>query len=118
MAVTRARIALATSAMAALLAGCSPGSVVDRVPESLGGLPAGAPARPAAPYQYPAVHDMPPARTTRPMTEEELDKAQKELRAVRDRQEGREAAERGAAAGKKPPPAPKTGQNTGAKTNP
>ena len=44
------------------LSGCAPGPMIDRLPADVGGLPAGAPARPATPYQYPAVHDMPPAR--------------------------------------------------------
>jgi hypothetical protein len=68
------------------LVGCSPGAAIDQLPDSLG-LPAGAPARPAAPYQYPAVHDMPPPRATAPMSDEEQFKLEKELRAVRDRQE-------------------------------
>jgi hypothetical protein len=103
------------------LPGCAPGQVVDRVPESLGGLPANAPARPATPYQYPAVHDMPPARASQPMSEDELARTQQELRAVRDRQEAM-ADDRPAPAAKKKPAATNSGQkpggNTGAKTNP
>ena len=47
---------------AAILPGCVPGPMIDRLPSDLGGLPAGTPARPAAQPAYPAVHDMPPAR--------------------------------------------------------
>jgi hypothetical protein len=54
------------------------------------GVPAGAPARPATPYQYPAVHDMPPPRATAPMNDEEQFRLEKELQAVRDRQEAQE----------------------------
>ena len=123
---TKIRPALAALGAVLWLAGCSPGPLVDRLPEGMG-LPAGAPARPATPYQYPAVHDMPPPRATRPMTEEELLKAEKDLRLARDRQEIREGQGPGAApAAKKRPADAKSGQaagakdskNTGVKSNP
>ncbi|MFN3657700.1 MAG: hypothetical protein ACK4UO_10640 [Pseudolabrys sp.] len=121
MAGMRIRLAAAVLLAELALTGCAPGQLVDRVPESLGGLPANAPARPTTPYQYPAVHDMPPARATQPMNEDELAKAQKELRAVRDRQEAL-AADGAPPEARKRPPAGKSGQkaggNTGAKTNP
>lgn len=90
--------------LSAGLAGCTPAPLIDRLPGELG-LPQGAPARPAAPYRYPAVHDMPPERGTAPMSEEEQLKLEKELQAVRDRQE-RQAAQEGdqpAPAAKKKP---------------
>jgi hypothetical protein len=77
-------------ALAAALAGCTPGPMIDRLPGEMG-LPADAPARPVTPYQYPAVHDMPPPRPTAPMTEEQQRKAEKDLATARDRQEGRPA---------------------------
>lgn len=80
---------LAVFLLAAALAGCAAGPIVDELPGDLG-LPKGAPARPVAPYQYPAVHDMPPARATTPMTDEEQLKLEKELTAVRDRQQAQE----------------------------
>ena len=86
--------------VAAALAACSPGPMIDRMPEGMGGLPAGAPARPAMPYQYPAVHDMPPARATSTMSEDEQLKLEKELAATRDRQEGRERRQSGSAPAK------------------
>jgi hypothetical protein len=49
-------------------------------------LPQGVPERPAVQPAYPAVHDMPPARPTAIMTDEELKRAQAELVAARDRQ--------------------------------
>jgi hypothetical protein len=102
----------------AALAGCSAGPIIDRLPGDLG-LPAGAPVRPEKPLEYPAVHDMPPARSSIPMTEEEQVKAEKELTALRDRQEGRSpASKKAAAAAKKPPTAGQNGQTTGAKPNP
>jgi hypothetical protein len=70
---------------AAALAGCSAGPIVDQLPGDMG-LPKGAPARPETPYQYPAVHDMPPDRPTAPLTEEQQFRLEKELSAVRDRQ--------------------------------
>jgi len=101
-----------------VLAGCSPGPVIDRLPADLG-LPAGAPARPATPYEYPAVHDMPPDRATSPMSEEDQLKLEKELANVRDRQEGRQSAgKKGATNAKKPARDMQNGQADGAKANP
>ena len=71
--------------LAVLLAGCSPSSMMERLPTSVGGLPAGAPAAPTTPYQYPAVHDMPPPRTDTPLTAEQQDELEKALLAARDR---------------------------------
>lgn len=92
------------------LSGCSPGPMIDRLPADIG-VPSGAPARPATPYQYPAVHDMPPVRSDRPMTDAEQVRMERELKAVRDRQAGKEAP----AAKKKPDAA---APKAGAKTNP
>ena len=70
------------------------------------GLPADAPARPAAYYVYPAVHDMPAPRATTPMTDEEQVKVERDLRATRDRQEAQEGqkaqAKKSEPAAKKP----------------
>ena len=65
-------------ALAAALAGCSPSAMIDKLPADMG-LPANTPSRPEAPYQYPAVHDMPPDRAAVPMSEEEQFKLEKEL---------------------------------------
>jgi hypothetical protein len=78
----------AALALTALLAGCSPGPVIDGLPGDMG-LPAGAPARPATPYQYPAVHDMPPPRATSPLNEEQQFDLRGDLKATRERQEKR-----------------------------
>ena len=51
------------------LASCS--TMGGDIPTAIGGMPDGAPERPQAPPAYPAVHDMPPARNTKVMTEEE-----------------------------------------------
>ena len=83
---TLSRFGLAGLGLATALSACSAGPLSDRLPESLGGMPAGVPARPVTPYQYPAVHDMPPARPTEPLNEDEQLKLEKELRAARDRQ--------------------------------
>jgi hypothetical protein len=112
-------------ALAGTIAGCSSGAVLERMPESIGGLPADAPAPPATPYQYPAVHDMPPPRPDTPMSEEQQYRAEKDLAATRDRQE----ADTGTTPGKKAAPAAKnptppagddenTDQTAGSKTNP
>ncbi len=120
---------MAALAVVASLAGCSAGpltGVLEQMPESLGGLAPDAPKAPATPYQYPAVHDTPPPRSTEPMTEEQQNQLQKELNALRDRQEGAlakdnqgaAASENDTKAAKKSPTPARNGQNTGAKTNP
>lgn len=85
--MARRRIA-ATALLLALgcaLSACSSTSFSD-LPPALGGLPQGVPERPAVQPAYPAVHDMPPERSTAIMTDEELKRAQAELVAARDRQ--------------------------------
>jgi hypothetical protein len=109
-------------AMAAALAGCSSAAVIDQLPTNVG-LPAGTPERPATPYLYPAVHDMPPPRATPTMTEEQQVKLEKELTVVRERQEARDgAAKKTGETAKKKPATADTGQDAGAKdgakTNP
>ena len=125
---------MAACAVAASLTGCSAGPLADKLeqmPQSLGGLPPDTPKAPAMPYQYPAVHDMPPPRASEPLSEEQQDRLEKDLNAARDRQEAAnpdaqkaaEAAKKTAkkTAKKKPAPA-QNGQNagasTGTKTNP
>lgn len=114
---------LAALGLAAALAGCAPGPVIDRLPGDMG-LPAGTPERPATSYQYPAVHDMPPVRSTPTMSEAEQLKLEKELAATRDRQEGREAPAKKAAppakrqAAKKQPADVIVVPPAGAKANP
>lgn len=101
------RTIVATAILAALLAGCSAGSlggsVGDAMPEAMGGLPAAAPARPnVTNRQYPAVYDTPAPRSTSPMSEEEQVATEKELQALRDRQNAAAKEEEGTAA----PPVP------------
>jgi hypothetical protein len=50
------------------------------------GLPASTPARPASEGEYLAVHDLPPPRSEAVMTPAEVEKAEKELIAARNRQ--------------------------------
>jgi hypothetical protein len=82
----RGRLLLASLSLA-ILAGCSSGQLINNLPASVA-LPADAPARPATPYAYPAVHDMPPPRATEPMSAEDQLRLEKELTALRNRQEG------------------------------
>jgi hypothetical protein len=110
------------------LGGCTPGFVIDHVPEVIGGEPAGTPARPKTTYQYPAVHDMPPPRAAPTMSESEQIQVEKELQAARDRNEGKVDPDKKAAPAaektakkttkKKPLDLTKRGQTSGAKTNP
>jgi len=69
----------------ATLTGCTT-SQIDQIPHSIGGLPEGAPARPAAQMAYPAVHDMPPQRAQPLLDEEEQKRLEKDLTKVRNRQ--------------------------------
>jgi hypothetical protein len=92
--------------------------MIDKLPADLG-LPANSPGRPETPHEYPAVHDMPPARASVPMTEEEQVKLEKDLARVRDRQEGRPApGKKAAPAAKKPRNDATDGQTAGTKANP
>ena len=87
--------------VAIIPAGCAPGPMIDRLPGGMG-LPAGTPDRPSSPYEYPAVHDMPAARATEPLSAEEQLKLEKDLANVRNRQ-AREVG--GTSAEKAAPPA-------------
>jgi hypothetical protein len=87
--VKRSLAALAT--LGVLMGGCAAGPSVfqtapEALPETMGGLPADAPAAPKTPYAYPAVHDMPPARSDTPMNNDQLLKAEQDLQGARDRQ--------------------------------
>ncbi len=53
--------------------------------------PADVPARPAVEPAYPAVHEMPAARDTKPMTAAERQRLTDELSAARERQEAETA---------------------------
>ena len=83
-------VPLLALALTASLGACV--STVADLPPEIGGLPAGTPQRPAEPGVYPAVHDMPPPRPEKVLTEEERKKAEAELAALRDRQEKAAAA--------------------------
>ncbi len=69
------------------LVGCSSGQIMDKMPEGMG-LPSNAPARPAVPYDYPAVHDVPAQRDAPTLTEDQQVKLQRDLAAARDRARG------------------------------
>ncbi len=104
------------------LSGCASGGMGDQLPHAMGGLPEGAPARPDKPYAYPGVYDTPAPRSTKPLDDAEQLRLQWELQGLRERQE------KAAADPDAPPPAPKpakknakapkSGQATGARTNP
>lgn len=69
-------------AMVVGLGGCS--STLTEGPT--GSIPVGTQEQTAAPLGYPAVHDMPPARSDVVLTKDELKKAQAEMNAARDAQ--------------------------------
>ncbi|MDO8876770.1 MAG: hypothetical protein Q8M24_01340 [Pseudolabrys sp.] len=102
------------------LGGCASGGMLDQLPPALGGEPDSLPPRPKTGYQFPAVHDMPPARATAPMNDTDQVRLEKELGAARDRQEALygSAPKATAPAAKKKPAAAKSGGASGAKTNP
>jgi hypothetical protein len=58
----------------------------NELPTAVGGMPAAAPARPETAPAFPAVHDIPPARNTKVMTEEEKKRLEAELAVMRDQQ--------------------------------
>ena len=58
----------------------------NELPTAIGGMPQAAPQRPETPPDFPAVHDMPPPRTTKVMTEEEKKRAEAELALMREQQ--------------------------------
>ena len=72
------------SSTAAIPAGCV--STLSEMPSQVGGLPEGVPERPANSLPFPAVHDMPPPRSTAVLTEEEKKKVEAELAAMREQQ--------------------------------
>jgi hypothetical protein len=112
---------LAAVALAAALAGCSAGSVLERLPASID-EPADTPARPAVAYQYPAVHDMPPARPDQPLTDEQQVQMEKDLENVRDRQQEHNSSTKSgkntAQTAKEQPAEANTTGATGSKPNP
>src|SRR5881227_442369 len=67
------------------LSGCASQSIVDNLPASMGGLPESVPKRSEEPVVYPAVHDLPPARSASPLTEQEKKRLREELAAERER---------------------------------
>ena len=66
------------------LGACS--SMGDNLPAPIG-LPQGVPERPAVEREFLPVHDMPPARDTKPLSDAERKKVEADLKEVRDRQE-------------------------------
>jgi len=82
--------------LALLLAGCSPATMIEKLPESVGGMPAGAPAAPATPYHYPAVHDMPPPRADQPLNEEQQYQLEQDLQTARDHLQDAQKADQAA----------------------
>lgn len=60
-------------------------NIGDDIPHSWGGLPDAVPARPQTVLPAPAVHDIPPPRATKPLTDAEQLKLEKELAAARAR---------------------------------
>jgi hypothetical protein len=69
----------------ALAPGCSTAQI-DTIPQEIGGLPQGAPARPAEQPAFPAVHDVPASRATSLLDAEQQKKLEADLIAIRNRQ--------------------------------
>jgi len=97
--------------------------MIDRLPGDVGES-AATPARPTTPYQYPAVHDMPPPRPDQPLSEEQQVQMEKDLESTRKRQEVQTGTvppktdKKAATAAKKLPPAANGSQTDGGKPNP
>jgi len=87
-------------AAAAILSGCSAGSLIaDHMPTAAGGLPEGTPQRPPTPASSPPVHDRPPNRDIPMLTDAEQKKLEEDLIAAGKRASGASGA---AAAAAKP----------------
>jgi len=71
-----------------VLTGCST-SQIDAIPHAVGGLPEGAPARPAAAPAFPNVHEMPPDRAAL-LDAEQQKRLHDDLIATRNRQPNQE----------------------------
>ena len=81
----------------AILAGCSVTTIADHMPTAVGGLPEGAPQRPAEAPTYPAVHDRSQDRTQTVLTADRQKQLEDDLIAARDRRAGTGAAAKPAA---------------------
>jgi hypothetical protein len=75
--------------LAVLVAGCTAADI-DRIPQDLGGLPAGTPARPAEPPPFPFIYDTPPPRTASLLDAEQQKRLEADLIAIRHRQPNQE----------------------------
>lgn len=91
---------------------------IDQIPHSAGGLPEGAPARPAVPAAYPAVHDMPPQRAQPLLDEEQQKRLESDLLRVRNRQAPEQAKAKPKDPSKQQAKDQSKSQNTGQKPNP
>ncbi len=78
-----------TATLSLALGGCASGGMLRNLPPAIGGEPADLPAAPKTPYKYPAVHDMPPPRATKPLSDNEQIRLEKELEAARDSQQNK-----------------------------
>lgn len=88
--VRRPQPIVALILLAFILGGCTTAQI-DQIPTNIGGLPEGAPARPATPAAFPAVHDVPPPRSQSLLDEDEQKRLEKDLTAVRNRQSKQKA---------------------------
>src|SRR5436305_12204570 len=70
--------------LAVAVSGCS--STFDALPEKMGGLPAGAPERPAEPRAFPNVYEVRPTREAAPLTTDEQKKLETDLTNLREQQ--------------------------------
>jgi hypothetical protein len=83
-ALPRMLAAALVACAAALVSGCS-GLIADHLPVAAGGLSEDAPARPTTDTPYPAVHSMPPARSTTPLSYDQQKQLEDDLIAARNR---------------------------------
>jgi|SRR5579871_4785970 len=89
--------ALAGAVAALMLAGCSGSMMADHLPTAVGGEPSGVPDRPMTEQAYPAVHNMPPQRSTVTLSEAQQKQLENDLITVRNRAAGDSASTTGTA---------------------
>jgi hypothetical protein len=79
------RILLGLLVLTAALSAAGCANIGTTVPVWAGGEPAGVPARSVEPANYPNVHDLPPPRATKPVSEAEQARMEADLIALRKR---------------------------------
>ncbi len=96
-----------TASLALGLVSCT-SAQFDAIPHAVGGLPENAPRRPDQAPEFPAVHNMPPARSSALLDEEQQKKLEADLIATRNRHPNQQKNRAKAKKAQAPAPQPST----------